>query len=470
MPSWAAKGRETVRKLVVVLAALGALTALLVASSGAGAGPTPKSYVIATSSGSLPANIAAQIQAAGGTLTNTIPQVGIAVASSTSADFRAKAAKIGTVSANVRLQWVEPVKQVAGPGVDFANPPTSGDDDVFFDLQWGHDAIDAVEAWNAGYRGAGARVAVLDTGFDLDHPDLAPNINMALSTDFTGQGLQYTLPDPFSHGTHTAGTVAAADNAFGTIGVAPDAELVLVKVLFDEGFGTFEDVLEGIIYAAGPADADVISMSLGAVIPKAGDPTDPDLDTPEEVAALKHTMNRATNYAYRQGTFVIASAGNDAIDRDAATDLLVLPADSQNVTQVSATAPIGWATDPANTFLDNQTSYTNFGRSKIDFAAPGGDFVYPGNENCTIVVTRPCWVFDLVFSTGNNAWFWAAGTSMSAPHVAGTAAIIIGKNGGSMSPARVYNAIQAGADDLGPPGKDDAYGRGRVNAGNSVAP
>ena len=299
------------RKIVVALAVLAALAALLVVSAGAGASTKPKSYLIATSSGTLPANIAAKVTAAGGTLTNTIPQVGIAVASSVNADFAAKAAKLGTVAPNARVQWVRPGPQIAGPGTDFANPPTSGDDDFFFDLQWGHDAIDAVEAWNAGERGAGARVAVLDTGFDLDHPDLAPNIDLARSRDFTGQGLQYSLPDTFSHGSHTSGTVAAADNGFGTIGVAPDASLVLVKVLFDEGFGTFEDVIEGIVYAAGEADADVINMSLGAVIPRNGDPSDPDLDTPEEVAALKHDMNRATNYAYRQGTFVVASAGND---------------------------------------------------------------------------------------------------------------------------------------------------------------
>ena len=457
------------KRVVLALGAIGALSALLVVTAGAGAAAPPKSYLIATGSGTLPANIAAQVQAAGGTLTNTMPAIGVAVASSTSANFKANAAKIGTVSPNLRLQWVTPTRQIAGPGVDFANPPTSGDNDFFFDLQWGHDAIDAVEAWNAGWRGAGARVAVLDTGFDLDHPDLAPNINLALSRDFTGEGLQYTLPDPFSHGTHTAGTVAAADNGFGVIGVAPNAELVLGKVLGDAGSGTFEDVLEGILYAAGPADADVISMSLGAVIPKAGDPTDPDLDTPEEVDALKHTMNRATNFAYRNGATVIASAGNDSIDRDAHPELLVLPADSQNVLQISATAPVGWAVDPT-TFLDNRASYTNFGRSAITFAAPGGDFVLPGNDPCTVAtLTRPCWVFDLVFSTGNNSWFWAAGTSMAAPHVAGTAAIIIGKNGGSMNPAQVYQAILAGSDDLGPGGKDDTYGRGRVNAGNSVS-
>jgi subtilisin family serine protease len=95
--------------------------------------------------------------------------------------------------------------------------------------------------------------------------------------------------------------------------------------------------------------------------------------------------------------------------------------------------------------------------------------VYPGNENCTLLVTRPCWVFDLVFSTGSaGAYYWSAGTSMAAPHVAGVAAIIIGANGGEMKPSAVEKALRASADDLGKPGNDDFYGAGRVNAANAV--
>lgn len=349
----------------------------------------------------------------------------------------------------------------------FGSPPTSGDDDFFFDLQWGHDAIDAPEAWNAGERGDGARVAVLDTGFDLTHPDLVPNIDFAASKDFTGEGLQYTLPNPFSHGTHTAGTVAAADNAFGTIGVAPDATLILVKMLGDEGFGTFADGIEAIVYAAGPADADVLSMSWGARVPRAGDPTDPETDTPEEVAELKNALNRATRFANKQGATLIASAGNDAEDYDKNEAILSLPAMSDNVLAISATAPIGWAVDPSVS-LDNLASYSNYGNSLIDFAAPGGDFIYPGDEDCTVAgITRPCWVFDLVFSTGNGGWFWAAGTSMAAPHVSGTAAIIIGANGGEMSPKNVEKALKDSTDRFGKP---KFFGHGRVNAGNAVAP
>jgi subtilisin family serine protease len=138
---------------------------------------------------------------------------------------------------------------------------------------------------------------------------------------------------------------------------------------------------------------------------------------------------------------VIAPAGNYASDGDHTADFIHLPGDAQGVISISATAPIGWATAPETTFLDNLASYSNFGRSVIDFAAPGGDVQYPGNENCTIAgLTRPCWVFDLVFSTGNNGWYWSAGTSMAAPHAAGVAALIIGANGGEMSRRRTSGA------------------------------
>jgi subtilisin family serine protease len=463
------------------------MTALLVSSAGAGASPTPHSYLIMAKGNKLPSGLAAQVAAAGGTVTSTIPEIGIAFAVSSSDDFRAKASAISGVqsaSHSISTRWVPPLQSVEAASVQFGNPPTSGDDDFYFDLQWGHDAIDAPEAWEAGGRGDGARVAVVDTGFDLDHPDLAPNVNMALSANFVpGETLGYALPDPFSHGTHTAGTVAAADNGFGTIGVAPEAELVLVKGLPDEGCGSDAPILQGIVHAAGPADADVISMSLGARLEKSGylepgcdpGPADDVWVPANEVAELRKAWGRAVSYARSQGATVIASAGNEAEDADHTNNAIHLPSDAPGVISISATAPIGWATDPANTFLDNLASYSNYGQSAIQFAAPGGDFVYPGNENCTVAgLTRPCWVFDFVFSTGSNlnpaiaSYYWSAGTSMAAPHASGVAAIIVGGNGGSMSPAHVEAALRASADDLGKPGNDDAYGAGRVNAANAV--
>jgi subtilisin family serine protease len=452
------------------------LLSVSVASVAAQSGT--KSYLILAKGNKLPAGLAAKIANAGGTLTRTIPEIGLAVAESSDADFAASAAGIKgirSVSRNISLNWIDPQYQ-QGVTANFGSPPNSGDDDFFFDLQWGHDAVDAPEAWNAGERGAGVRVAVLDTGFDLDHPDLAPNINLALSANFVpGETLSYALPDPFSHGSHTAGTVAAADNAFGTIGVAPEAELVLVKVLNDAGSGSFDGAIAGIVHAAN-VDADVINMSLGATLQKSGF-CDPDgCMSAMEVAELKNAIGRATTYAYQQGTTVIASAGNAAIDSDHTADVFHLPSDAPHVNSISATGPLGWAVDPS-TDLDVPAFYTNFGQSTIEFAAPGGnvDFdLMASGQTCTVVLTRPCWVFDLVFSTGSNltpgvgSYFWSAGTSMAAPHVSGVAAIIIGMNGGSMHPAHVKAALAASADDLGKPGNDDFYGAGRVNAGNAT--
>jgi lantibiotic leader peptide-processing serine protease len=152
-----------------------------------------------------------------------------------------------------------------------------------------------------------------------------------------------------------------------------------------------------------------------------------------------------------------------------------LPAMADNVLAISATTPIGWAVNPAVNTSSNLASYSNYGTSIIDFSAPGGDILYPGNENCTVGgLTRPCWVFDLVFSTGSSlnpaipSYFWSGGTSMAAPHVSGVAAIIIGANGGNMSPRDVERILKASADDR--VGRPKFSGRGQVSAGNAVAP
>jgi subtilisin family serine protease len=315
---------------------------------------------------------------------------------------------------------------------------------------------------------------VLDGGFNPSHPDIAPNYDASCSADFTGEGFEYgpNSDDPtgiFSHGMHVAGTIAAADNAFGTIGVAPEASLCLVKVLFNFGSGSFEDVVEGIVWAADQG-VDVINMSLGGSLYKAGVPGE---YTAREAAELKNFVGRAVTYAHQKGVLVIVSAGNSAIDGDKDGALIHLPSDAPHAVSISATAPIGWATDPANTFLDNPASYTNFGRSVISLAAPGGDFAYPGNETCNIAgLVRPCWVFDLVFSTGgvvgpNNYFYWSAGTSMAAPHASGVAALAVSRYG-KLKPAQLRTILERGADDLGQPGNDPFYGAGRVNAENST--
>jgi len=416
-----------------------------------------QSYLVVSKTNKLPSGLEKALADAGGALESTLPEVGIAVATSADPSFMNKASKIkgvGDVVPNLEMDFIDPGETVEFNQDEAGNPPFSDDDDGLFNYQWGHTAIQAVDAWDEGYKGAGVRVGVLDTGFDLNHPDLIPNINFGLSTNFVaGEVLQYMLPDVFSHGTHTAGTIAAADNGFGTIGVAPEAELVLIKVLSDEGSGNSGDIWAGIIHAAN-VGCDVINMSIGSTFYKSGR----GMDIPANVIAAYRTYyNRVVTYAYQQGVTVIASAGNSAIDFDHAADLMHMPSDASNAISISATAPYGWAWDFA-TNLDEPASYTNFGQSVIDFAAPGGDFDFPDNF----------WWWDMVMSTGNGGWYWSAGTSMASPHAAGVAALIIGKNGGDMKPAQVKAALRQSADDLGKPGKDDFFGHGRVNAYNAV--
>jgi len=449
-----------------------------------------KKYIIISSGDKLPANIESQLTSSNGKLTGLLSGAGIATATSEDPQFVAKAAKISGVRSVVRdftYQGFDPgSEKVIEMDASYGNPPFSGDDDTYFDLQWGHDAVNAPEAWNVGYRGKGTRVAVLDSGFDLDHVDLAPNIDLKASKSFvTGEELQYALPGVGSHGSHTAGTIAAADNGKGIIGVAPESKLILVKVLRDSGSGSFSWMIEGIVHAV-QQGADVINMSLGASIPRNGKYLD-DNGTPDNpaddfvVSDTKATqelivaINKVTTYAAQQGVTIIASAGNDAINGNKDGNLVQMPADASHVISISATAPRGWALNPFTANLDYLASYSNYGTSEIDFAAPGGDYAYPGNERATIGgITQFVYVFDYVFSAGNNqapgvsSYYWSVGTSMAAPHATGVAAIIIGKNGGQMAPAKLEAALRASADDLGKPGRDPYYGHGRVNAYRAV--
>jgi subtilisin family serine protease len=457
-------------------------------SANAAAVGEAKSYLIMAHTQKLPKGFAKKIQELNGAVTSAIPELGIVVATSRDSNFPNNVSAfraVRSVVPNIEARWIDPKPKNDQMAVkEYGNPPVSGDDDALFDLQWGHDAVDAPEAWETGARGQGVRVAVLDDGIDSDHPDLAPNLNVSLCTSFIpGESFEYndTNPgDPFSHGCHISGTIAAADNADGIIGIAPEAELVMVKVLSSlSGEGPFSGIIEGIVYAAN-IDADIINMSLGLGLRRSGyvdiyqtpnDKSDDLFVGAWTIAELATAVGRATNYAFRQGATLIASAGNGAGDGDHDADFIHLPSDAPHVLSISATAPYCWACDfTAN--LDEPAHYTDYGQSVIDFAAPGGDWDLANDSLAICMVAgiiRYCFIFDLVFSSGSDgAWYWEAGTSMAAPHVAGVAALIIGENGGDMHPADVRDILKWSADDLGKPGKDDFYGHGRVNAFNAV--
>ena len=418
-------------------------------------------FMVISKSETLPTDLEQSLSKFG-TVVKTIPQIGIVVMETSDPDFEknvTKLADVRSVVPDLVVNWIAPF------GVQpMANPPSIGDDETLFPLQWGMDAINAPEAWNAGYQGAGAKVFILDSGIDAEHPDLSPNLNASLCKSFVpGEDWNIQPGVYFNHGSHVAGIVAAADNSFGVIGVAPKAEIVAVKVLSEvSGSGAFSWINEGIVYAADQG-ADVINMSLGTFLNKNGFVYDEEGNligrySPAEIQELKHAVQRAIDYAYRSGVTIVVSAGNNYMNADGNGSGIVFLSDLNNVIAVSATAPEGFYYDPT-TNLDVIASYSNTGRSLIDIAAPGGDFdLYPD----------PAYVRDMVLSTSSQSFFWAAGTSMAAPHVAGVAALIIAKNGGQMAPIEVTKQLQKTADKLDGNGASVLYGKGRVNAHTAV--
>jgi lantibiotic leader peptide-processing serine protease len=427
------------------------------------------SYIIRTA-GNSDADLApvrARIAQIGATETGHLNALNMLFVSSSSPDFEAAMSGL-QIKIGANLKLLSPTSAIT-PQLAGDNPPSTGDSNPLFGYQWGMDAIDAPQAWNSGYLGAGAKVAVIDVGIYLNHPDLAANLLPSQGHNFVnledlGSGLCATYPecnpsDPgfkatgFSHATHVAGIIAAVDNNIGVIGVAPSAKIIPVKCLSDfAGFGLTSWIASGIVYAT-DQHVDVINMSLGGVDIK-GYGKGSNL-VQEGIKAFKD----AIAYAYNNGVTVVCAAGNDAIDMDHTGSVVNLPGADPHALAISATSPYGFAVNQG-TDLDVPASYTDYGSSYIDFAAPGGDFDYPSS----------LYVYDMVLSTGGPTnYYFAAGTSMAAPHVSGVAALIIGKYGhGALSPAQVQAKLRSGADDLGKPGKDPWFGLGRVNAYKSL--
>eukprot|EP00611_Tribonema_gayanum_P005780 TRINITY_DN149_c0_g1_i5.p1 TRINITY_DN149_c0_g1~~TRINITY_DN149_c0_g1_i5.p1 ORF type:complete len:375 (+),score=97.50 TRINITY_DN149_c0_g1_i5:530-1654(+) len=190
-------------------------------------------------------------------------------------------------------------------------------------LQWGRTAIKATRAAKAGIKGKGARVAVLDTGFYLDHPALK-HYNKKLSKSMVkGEKLQFSAKAAndrlfldASHGTHTASILGGADlKGVGTVGVAPEADLVLIKVLHDSGSGSDRELIEGILYAIA-VGVDVMSMSLSFVADLRGvkdDPNTPQDDsyTASYIKQLIKLYTRVFKIAYNNDVTVVVSIDND---------------------------------------------------------------------------------------------------------------------------------------------------------------
>lgn len=282
-------------------------------------------------------------------------------------------------------------------------------------LPWGVDRVDADTVHDDGTTGAGADVAIIDTGIDSDHPDLVDNLGsgkayVEAGTDYDGSscsGNGNTINEPWDddndHGTHCAGTAAGVANDEGVVGVAPSATLHAVKVLACSGTGYLSDIAAGVEYTANQG-WDVASLSLGS-------------------SADYSTLRNACQYAADQGVLVVAAAGNDG----PCSDCVSYPATYDSVVAVSAT-----------TSSDALASFSSTG-PEIDIAAPGS----------SILSSVP----------GGYAYF--SGTSMACPHVSGVGGLLMA-NGYSGSEAR--SALQNNTEDIGLSSSDGGNGLLDANA------
>ena len=312
---------------------------------------------------------AAAVAAAGGTVNWSHAKAGIASVSSDNADFLAAVSRnraIQSAAEDMMVQWQDP-----SPVQQSHITPN---DEWFYSLQWNMTAIEAPAAWAADCTGDGVRVAINDGGIDPTHPDLAPNMDTACSVSFVPDQPFFTDTGGFWHGMHVAGIVGAADNGMGVIGVAPEAEMISVKVLH-QGSGLFSWIIGGVLYAADPAAfglsdcarADIINMSLGAAFNKRF--------VGGRGGSLVAAMARAVNYATSQGTLVVSAAGNNGIDLGQAQDVTFVPAESGSGLAIAATGPVdvfGIFTGAQVSGPRSPASYSNYGEGTTFVAAPGG--------------------------------------------------------------------------------------------------
>ena len=466
-----------------VFLALGVLLGALVLAIGSASAQTAvsdnaKTFVLNSASGTWGADEEQAIVNAGGTVLFGHAGAGLGAATSDNPGFAKalqRSGKFTQIGIDQDVQWVSP--ETAMPiDDDLTNEVITGGNETFSNFQWSMKAIHADGAWAQGFDGSGVRVAVLDGGFCPNHIDLAPNLDVAHSKSFV-PGFNYDQepgnPAAFHHACHVAGIIAAADNNIGTIGVAPKATIISVKVL-NGGSGSFSQVIQGILYAsdpisAGGGGADIINMSLGALFARGGGNTG--------AGPLVGAMAKAVNYATDHGVLVVCSAGNNGVDLDHSTSLIDTPAQSGSALAISATGPHGYAVGYPNGGQDftSPAYYSNFGQSAIWVGAPGGnDNFSPSTQVCSMpripsgTSTTACWVFDMIISpgAGTGSYFFADGTSMAAPHVAGVAALIKQKYPG-ISVGDLKNMIKNTADVIGS-GSDPFYGHGFVNATNAV--
>jgi subtilisin family serine protease len=516
-------GHSIARGLIVIAAATSS-------SLGFAASANADSFVVLYKQNGVPASARADIAKAGGSFVYGYDQIGVAIARSDSTSFAAALARDGRVdgvasTAGLASSVREPAGNDGQPG-GLANFPAS-DSDSLSRLQWDMRQIHAPQAHAITGGSPAVLVGDIDTGLDYRHPDLRQNVDARNSVNcLSGAPVPgaAAADDDNGHGTHTAGTIAAAANGIGIVGVAPNVRIAGIKAGNADGLFFPEAVVCSFMWA-GSHHFDVTNNSYFA------DPYEYNCRNDPTQRAIWKAEQRAIRYAMDQGVTVVAAAGNDSDDlshptqdvtspdyppnsaeqRDVTNACVVIPVEIPGVVGVSATGSTTQDTS-AGQYPDNLKSfYSSYGVSAVDVTAPGGDSIFrtpqsgngrvlstwPAQLPCTRSVKEPL-PSDPSYPTA--VYCYLQGTSMASPHVAGVAALIVSRFGdtstpqnGKLRPGQVAAMLSQTADPQacpntlpagyltttgvnsgavqqckGGPGHNSWYGNGQVDAFNAV--
>ncbi|AXE84914.1 S8 family serine peptidase [Streptomyces sp. Go-475] len=458
-----------------------AATAADEAPAKVSADATSLSYVVNVKPGhGTSAYVKKAVAKAGGTIVTSYDQIGVIVVHSSNPDFAKSIRTVrGVQSAGATRTAPLPAASTGDLGApkvlsaaEVAKAEAAAGQDPLESLQWDLPAIKADKAHEKSLGSKDVTVAVIDTGVDDTHPDIAPNfdreasVNCVTGKPDTSEGAWRPSAEESPHGTHVAGEIAAAKNGVGMTGVAPGVKVSGIKVSTTAGFFYTEAVVCGFVWAA-EHGVDVTNNSYYT------DPWYFNCENDPDQKALVEAVTRASRYAEKKGAVNVAAAGNE--NYDLASDEITDPSSPNDSTpgervvdpskclDIPTQLP-GVVTVASTGAKGIKSSFSNYGLGVADIAAPGGD-------STAYQKPEPPATSGLILGTlPGGKWGYMAGTSMASPHVAGVAALIKSTHPYA-SPALVKALLYAQADakactdpyDIDADGKIDAVCEGPKN-------
>ena len=413
---------------------LGPAASPVIHASNSALPPAARYLVALRGTGSPSPSLAAQIRAGGGRIVYSHAGSGLVVVaglSSAAATAVRQRTDVQTVIADVkRIRIHDPafgrwagrplttLQHAAGYTPRGTVDPRTA---AAFSLQWNMTQVHADSAWQITTQGAGEKVFILDSGVDTAQVELKGHVNTALSTSFAFAATDTvdTLALPFGHDVVGHGTFVSSiitGNSITIAAVAPQSQIVMVRVLDDGGQGSFLASLEGILYATDNG-ANVINMSLGGYFDR----------TNADDMAFVDVFQRVVDYAFQRGILIVAASGNEGLDFNTAVaptgsyvDSLETPAGLHHVLSVGATGPV----DTAN--FTGIAVYSNFGNDGVAVFAPGGNTVDTVQAD---LVIGACSSATSLCPGAENQYLIGAGTSFASPMTAAEGAVIQGQSG-----------------------------------------